>query len=302
MRQKWHCPIMMLGATLLTLLLGLSTVPASAKSGRDPLALCPADAQLASLLAGSDVVLIGRMNVPEERLTEEAGRPRSDSLDIPIQIESAIKGESDASAAVRFFPRDTAYKPANDAIVSLAGERAILFLTRVDDGPAGLYFAGHTPDSMKRATDQVIAATRAEAARQSQIIASWRVDTALPHLEEVRRLLARLGQVSGNEQQRVFDRLEELGIEAVPAIIAQMNDRRFLRTRAIFLVNHAPDAFEEMRHYAPVQVVDGLDAVLNQITSTSFGSIVNGGSNRQRDATVAGWRIYAADLACEKGK
>jgi hypothetical protein len=72
-----------------------------------------------------------------------------------------------------------------------------------------------------------------------------------------------------------------------------------LRTQAISLVNHTPNAFEAMRHYGPEQVVDGLDAVLNQITGESFGSIANGGSDRQRAASVAGWRIYAADLPCK---
>ena len=108
--------------------------------------------------------------------------------------------------------------------------------------------------------------------------------------------------VDGDQQQHVFDQLEALGYVAVPAIIAQMDDRRHLRTQAISLVNHAPDAFEGMRHYGPEQVGDGLDAVLNQITGESFGSIVNGGSSRQRDAVVAGWRVYAADLACKQDK
>jgi hypothetical protein len=48
-------------------------------------------------------------------------------------------------------------------------------------------------------------------------------------------------------------------------------------------------------------VVDGLAAVLNQMTGERFGSIENGGSSRQRDATVAGWRVFAVDLACKKG-
>jgi hypothetical protein len=81
-----------------------------------------------------------------------------------------------------------------------------------------------------------------------------------------------------------------------------MDDRRPLRTQAISLVNHAPNAFEATRHYGPDQVVDGLDAVLRQITGQSFGSIENGGSSRERDAAVAGWRIYAADLPCKRAR
>jgi len=240
------------------------------------------------------------MDVPKARLSEEALKSAPDYLDIPIRVEGVVKGVDVGSATVRFYPKDAPYKPSNHSVLGLGGAPAILFLTRVDEGPAGLYFAGYTPEALKPATEQTIGAARAEAARQKGIIRSWRGDTALPRFSEVRGLIARLGQVSGPEQQRVFDRLEALGKEAVPAIVAQMDDRRALRTPAISLVNHSPDAFEGMRHYGPKQVVDGLDAVLNQVTGESFGSIVNGGSDRQRDAVVNGWRIYASDLVCRK--
>ncbi|MEG3143376.1 hypothetical protein U1839_01805 [Sphingomonas sp. RT2P30] len=248
------------------------------------------------------MVLVGEMDVPKQRLVDEARKASPAYLDIPIRVERVVKGESMEGATVRFYPRDAAYKPSNDALLGLADKPAILLLTRVEAGPAGLYFAGDTPDALKPASDATVAAVRAEAARQAQIVASWRADTTLPHFAEVRDLIARLGTVSGDEQQRVFDQLEALGEAAVPAIIAQMDERRPLRTRAMSLVNHAPDAFEGMRHYGPEQVVDGLDAVLNQITGQRFGSIVNGGSPRERDAAVAGWRSYAADLHCKQGR
>lgn len=287
---------------LLAIVLGSSTASAAIIPAPAPPRTCPADARLATLLAASDVVLVGEMDVPRQRLVDEARKVSPAYLDIPIRVESVVKGGSMARVTVRFFPQDSAYQPPNDAILGLADKSAILFLTRVDVGPVGLYFAGYTPDALKPARDVTVAAVRAEAARQAQVAASWRADTTLPHFAEVRDLIARLGTVSGDEQQRVFDGLEALGEAAVPAIIAQMDERRPLRTKAISLVNHAPDAFERMRDYGPEQVVDALDAVLNQITSHSFGSIVNGGSPRQRDAAVAGWRSYAADLPCKQGR
>ena len=300
MRRKWHGRHpMRLRTTLVALVFGVSFGSTRSYSAPNPLTPCPADAQLANLLAGSGLVLVGRMEVPKQRLLEEARNPSPDYLDIPIQISGVVKGENVASATVRFYPRDAAYKPSNDSVLRLAGAQAILFLTRVDDGPVGLYFAGYSPDALKPATDQTLEAAREEASRQAKIINSWHEDTTLPRFGEVRALIARLGRVSGDEQQHVFDKLERLGDEAVPAIISQMDDRRTLQTQAISLVNHAKDAFEGMRHYGPKQVVDGLDAVLNQITGESFGSITNGGSDRQRAATVAGWRVYAADLACK---
>lgn len=293
---------MIMRTTLLAVVFGLGVAPTTSNSAPVSSRLCPSDPKLATLVAGSDIVLIGNMDVPKQRLADEAAKPSPEYLDIPIQVESVVKGEGMSSATLRFYPQDAAYKPSNGAMLGLTGEPAILFLTRVDNGPVGLYFAGYTPDAIMRATDLTVAAARAEAARQAQIVASWRANITLPHFAEVRALIASLGQVTGDQQQRVFDRLEALGEVAVPAIIAQMDDRRPLRTQAISLVNHAQDAFEGMRHYGPEQVVDGLDAVLNQVTGESFGSIVNGGSSRQRDAVVAGWKVFAADLACKHGK
>jgi hypothetical protein len=297
------------GATLTsraaTLLAAISMVAfstmADAAAPKPPLASCPVDPEFANLIAGSDLILIGRMEVPKQRLMEEAHKSSPDYLDIPTQIDGVVKGGAVGRATVRFYPQDAAYKPSNDAVLGLAGAPAILFLSRVDEGPVGhgrpgLYFAD-SPEALKPGSEQAIGAARAEVARQAQIIHSWRADATLPRFGEVRALIARLGRVDGDEQQRVFEGLAALGDEAVPAIIAQMDDRRPLRTRALFLVNHAPDAFERV-HYGPERVVDGLDAILNQITGVSFGWIMNGGSDRERDAVVAGWRVYAADLEC----
>ncbi len=102
----------------------------------------------------------------------------------------------------------------------------------------------------------------------------------------------------GRAQQALFDRVIALGDSAVPAIVAQMDDRRRLLDQQITLKNTAGDAFEPQRFYGPEQVVDALDAILNQITGESFGSIENGGSNRERTSAVAGWRVYAATRRC----
>lgn len=260
-----------------------------------PAVQCPQDAKLANLLAGSAMVIVGKLDVPKQSLVDESQKSSPQYVDIPIQTESALKGGSNNIGRVHYYPKNTANQLTIREVIDAAGMRSILFLTQVGDD---LYFAGGTPNALKPATDSTLTATRAEVSRQEQIIGLSNAGSRLAHYAEVRSLIARLGRVRDGEQQQVFDRLEALGNEAVPAIIAEMDDRRPLRTRAISLVNHSPDAFEGVRHYGPEQVVDGLHAVLNQITGEYFGSIENGGSSQQRDATVAGWRVYAADLRC----
>ncbi|MEO7277343.1 MAG: hypothetical protein ABIW33_04905 [Sphingomicrobium sp.] len=113
----------------------------------------------------------------------------------------------------------------------------------------------------------------------------------------MRRLLTSLPHAKEKQQRETFRKLEALGVAGVPAIVAQMDNRHPLVTRAISLANQSPTAFESVRYYAPELVVDAMDAILNQITGYG-GSIVNGGSEQKRQAAVADWRKYAAGMRC----
>lgn len=267
---------------------------------QDSALACPSDRPLASLIAGSDYVMVGRVQVGE-RLS--AANQQGQYIDIPVQLTTSIKGEKPDFLFVRYFNAERPYQPSSSVLTGLKNEQAIFFLIQVDGpaGAAGLYFAGYSPDALMPASEANIAAARSEVLRQEYLLNSWRTHSTLPHYNKVRELIASLGSVSGEDQQKVFDRLEALGADAVPAMVAQMDDRRRLRTQAISLKNQSADAFEGTRHYAPELVVDGLAAILNQITGASFRTIYNGGSARERDAAVAGWRIYASDLDCSLG-
>jgi len=88
------------------------------------------------------------------------------------------------------------------------------------------------------------------------------------------------------KQAAIFKELEGLGEPAVPYIIRYMNDRRPLPFEYIALRNNYPNAFEGFRQYAPKQVVDGLEGVLNQLTGYGGGYIYNGGTDRARDEAL----------------
>ncbi len=86
-----------------------------------------------------------------------------------------------------------------------------------------------------------------------------------------------------------YKKLEELGIEAVPAIIHNLNDMRDLPVKHIQLENKSPQAWEAIRHYGPQKVIDVLAAILNQITGEIFGEIHNGGTDKERVKAYHGW-------------
>lgn len=84
-----------------------------------------------------------------------------------------------------------------------------------------------------------------------------------------------------------------------------MDDRRVLPDPRISLRNKSPQAFEAVRHYGPVQVVDALAAILNQLTGQDFGFIYSGGTSEETTKAVQGWHTFldatpASDL-CAAG-
>lgn len=100
--------------------------------------------------------------------------------------------------------------------------------------------------------------------------------------------------LSAKTEHKAFSDLEALGCPAVPAIIRRMDDRRKLPDPEISLRNKSPDAFEAVRHYGPVEVVDALAAILNQLTGRDFGFISNGATDEERTKAVQGWRKFLA--------
>ena len=258
---------------------------------------CPTSIPLARLVSESDLIVIAAPNVPGARMRTAMKEDSPDYIDVPLREASFLKGvETTANLVVRVYPKKTTYAPPPDALLEHAGKPSLLFLTRVDEGPIGIYLT-HSIDALQDASPARMEPVKAEVRRQQALSGSPASNVALPHLNEVRDLLAKLPQATPEEQQAVFQKLEGLGRDGVPAIIALMDDRTPLAHPHISLVNHAPDAFEGLRHYGPELVVDALDAILNQITGFG-GSVVNGGSERERQSAVSAWRVYAADMKC----
>lgn len=220
---------------------------------------------------------------------------------IPVEAVSALKGRAPSPLVVNHWNGEVAYAPSNDAVLACLARPTVLFLTLEDFGDGAKIYYGGGKASLRPANAKFVAATRAEIAWQVDYLRHWKPDTRAPHYRRVKAIIGEVAAIrlrGANEdlakrrQQDAFRRLEALGMDAVPAIVAQMDDRRPLAVQQISLVNHAVDAFEGMRHYGPKLMVDALSAILNQITGESFSGIHNGGSEEDRVHDVSGWRIY----------
>jgi hypothetical protein len=191
---------------------------------------------------------------------------------------------------VRFYDRKETHGDIVGQFNQLSIQSNLIFLVKVDD-PAveGLYLAGSLSESVVDTTPKVEQAIDRELKLQERITREFAADKSAPHFKEVEGLLASIKDAES--QQKAFSRLESLGKEGVPAIVAQMNDFRELPNPSISLTN-SPGHWEGIRHYGPEKVVDALAAILNQLTHHSYRSIYNGGSDRERNACINAWRVY----------
>lgn len=258
---------------------------------------CPADPATSQLVTSASDIIVGELIVDMKSASASAETGLSHYTDLRFLVDGRLKGDLNDQVTVHHFQEENPWTVSDQSIADVRNSLSIISLVKVDGSRGGYYFV-QSPDAIIRADQATITSFAAEIERQRRMLDRFEIDESLPQWAEVRRLVSRLGVVSGERQQQVFDELIKLGPESVPAIIAMMDDRRELKTKALSLENKGPHAFEAFRHYGPELVVDGLAAVLNQITGLSFSSIYNGGSERERVHAVNAWRVYAADLGC----
>jgi hypothetical protein len=264
---------------------------------------CPASPALARLVAVSDIVAVGRSNIPAAKVEAAAREASPNYLDLSIDRPEVLKGLAAERLVVTVYPKDGPYRPSLAALRAASDEPSLMFLVQSGDA---LYFAASGMSGLSPATSWETAKVTAEIARQDHIIQDWRPDPTLSRHAQVHRLIDQLahlsergdGQPLDKIQARIVAQLVALGPDAVPTIIDQMDDRRPLTVHAIALANTAPGGFESIRHHGPEQIVDALAAILGEITGQNFGFIENGGSDAERRASIEGWRVYAADLHC----
>jgi len=250
------------------------------------------------LVAESHVIATGTLEVPVGEIRSRIKSRNPDYVPLILKEAKLLKGSASSEITVRWYADTREYAPKPERIISLNGKNVLLFLIKVDDDSVkGFYFAGDTPQAVADPDNAFLEKVRAEISTQAQILKKF-VDkfppTTEPLYQKVKSLIDATTRKSA--QMGAFRQLEELGEKGVPAIIMQMDDRRDLAIPAISLQNKSPEAWEGLRHYGPEKIVDAMSAILNQITGWSFGSIYNGGTERERRTTVDGWRIYLYHL------
>jgi hypothetical protein len=264
-----------------------------------PIALAQAapPAELWKLVAQSHVIVVGIPSVPADQIEHSERSGQHDYVVVPVRVNECLKGDlCPETIVVRYFTCPAWYKPAPRTLVESSGNQSVLFLIQVDtqtkSGAPEIYFAGHTPKAIQPSSEELIRQVRAETLAQKKIIddfaRNFRPEDEPSHVK-VRSLIE--ATLHRRSEKRAFAELEALGEAAVPAMVLFMDDRRELPVKEISLRN-GPGDFEPVRVYGPKVVADAIAAILGQITGEHFGTIVHGGSERERRAVIDGWRLY----------
>jgi hypothetical protein len=247
------------------------------------------------LVAQSDLIVQGQIKVslPSLRASLDSKNYRYETLSLLVQ--DTLKGQARTKTLqVKFYTKADTYSPSPKQIMALNGKQALAFLIQVDDSSVkALYFAGNTPYALQLHSASAAASIHREVVNQERIGRHFtNSPAAKPDSLHARVKALITAMLDARTETRAFEQLEAVGTAAVPSIIRLMDDRRPLPVQQISLINKSPQAFEAIRHYGPKVVEDALAAILEQITDESFGTIVNGGSGRERMRTVHGWRVY----------
>ena len=238
-------------------------------------------------VAQSPYILTGTIQVDTNEI-KKIQKTNGEYIEIDFAIDTVLKGDAPSKEIIinKYIHGEKNKKVhRNDSNLFLFnGKKSIVTL-------ALGYSGGYYLESIFPEADEV--KIKDEIAKQNEIIVSKAHEKICPivqHSSKVKKFIENM--LVESKATGAYTELEKLGFQAVPAIICQMDDRRELAVKGISLKNKSPQAWEAYRHYSPQLVVDVLEAILNQITGNSFGTIHNGGTEEERANTVNGWRIY----------
>ena len=272
----------------------ITLILASASSCKAESSRKPASAQW-ELIAQSDLVARGQLSVPVAAIRRSIQSKKYYYVDLKVRVVEAYKGaKSDTPLTVRYYTEPKSYSPDASTLFAVNQKDVFVFLLKVDNpGIAGYYCAGYTPNAISKFKSEDESLLKKEIEVQKKIAVDFEsldVGKADSSDKSVRQLLDQLTKSS--TQKAAWEKLLELPKSALPAVIRAMKDQRALGNSYAYIPN-PPGFFESIAQYGPGCVLDAAAILLNYKTGTSFHQTINGGTEREREAEVNGWRVWS---------
>ena len=217
-------------------------------------------------------------------------------IEFPFVVRDCLKGSLPGTNLVlKVWPEDQKEMKALHAYSSTASTNgsALLFLVRpFEESSRECFLVSEYRYAIRRADEKSIAETKREIGAQLRALEAFDrlvSPESLPHWSAVSNAVAEL-TIDADHQSRSVDAILDLGIEAVPALIALMDDHRELPVKSISLEN-SPGHWEACRHYGPKTVVDLVDALADHFVKIGLVSVMNGGTEQNRRQAVVRWKL-----------
>lgn len=287
-------PVACLTSLLIVGMLGLHHDESQLVGNRHCLAgepVCPEGVWRA--VAQSHRIVVGTLAIPTATIREAIQSGRHRYVAIGVHCDQILKGPAVAELTVPWYtePRKWSIRPED--LIALDKRQAMLFLGECDEpGSKGLYLIERKALGVRPPTPQAVAEVVAEVKSQQRLLEHFAKEHPPeedPLYCEVKRLID--ATTCEQTQLEAFNALKALGSRGVNAMILLMDDRRPLGRRLLAFRN-PPDHWEEYAIYGPEVVADAISAIVGYITEEDFGTLHNGGSERERRETINGWRVY----------
>ena len=222
--------------------------------------------------------------------------PEGKSIEIPFVVRDCLKGSLPSTNLVlKVWPgnqKETEDLRASAPTASANGPALLFLVGPFEESSRECFLEREYRYAIRRADEKSIAETKREIGAQQRALEAFDrlvAPESLPHWAAVSNAVAEL-TIDADHQSRSVDAILGLGIEAVPALIALMDDRRELPVQGVALEN-SPGHWEAYRHYVPKTVVDLADALADHSVKIGLVSVMNGGTEQSRRQAVARWKL-----------
>jgi len=278
-------------AALLVSLTSFNLAPAFGLPSKNPLSK---DWQL---VAESNIVARAKIVGDLKKINEMQASKKSDDINLLVAVHEPVKGkvEKNLLTVSEYLGFDWfARRPS--AMGKLVGTEVVVFLVYVDDKSGkGIYFTNRGSSNVRPFNKEDLLKLKSEVANQTYIVEHFKefpIAKQNPSDKKVRSLLSQL--TVDKTQDEAWEKLLKLPRSDTPALIRAMDDNRTLGHPQISIPNPpGPHRFEEIAHYGPKTILDAVSILLGNKTTTSFGQIYNGGSERERQTVLNAWRVWA---------
>lgn len=255
--------------------------------------------KLEEQVVAAQVIAVAYLDIPIEEIRTSIKQKNYNYFNIDITYFENIKNSArDESLPLRYFSRPTNNTIKFSRLKRLNKKKVIIFMLDYLDSeyyPA-MFLSGDDNYAILEYDYDLYNDLIREIHEQNAIVENYlNSHDTNEDSDDVKQIINEF--FDEKRASQAYAQLLNLGIDAVPSIIDNMNDYRELAVKQITVENKSKYAFEKYAHYGPELVIDVLSLILSRITGRHFNSLYSGDlSNFHRIHEFHCWIIWKEKL------